>query len=95
MFEQFMEERPVRIPAGMPHDEDLVGLGLDKVQHCSIVPGFEVSHGLDVLEKFVVLQVLNVAIIVVQFISISENNGIVRIVQLSVNMDYFTIFVGI
>ena len=86
VFEQGVEQRAVRIAAGVPHDVDLIRRRINERQQAAVVVRFQITDGFDVGQVSVVVEIRDRFIVLVQLIPIAEDDRIVLVFQFAVDM---------
>ena len=76
MLEKRIEQRAVGVTARVSHDIDLERSRIDKRKQFAVVVRLQITDGFDILQIVVIVQLGNLFVIVVQLITIAEDDRI-------------------
>ena len=74
MLKDSVEQSPIRVAAGVSHNQHLEGGCHQELQHIVVMPRFKILHRLDILQQLIVIPIENVLIVLIKFITIAKDN---------------------
>ena len=85
MLKDGIEQSPVRVSAGVTHNQHLKRCCHQELQHIVIMPRFQIFHRFDVSQLLIVVSVENVLIVPIQLINIAKDNTL-WVFQIAMNI---------